>query len=129
MRLYALLERRREALRQYERLREALFKEFVSEPEAAARYLQEEIWEDTFPPAHPPPPADIPAEEPLYAAEAARYNLPIARTSFVGRERETHEVRRLLAMTGLLTLIGAAAVSRGWRWRSPGNSLPPTPTG
>jgi predicted ATPase len=32
--------------------------------------------------------------------------LPIARTSFVGREREVLEVKRLLAMTRLLTLTG-----------------------
>lgn len=98
-------------MKQYERLREALFKEFGSEPEAAARYLQEEIWEGTFPPAHSPPPAGIPAKEPPSAVGAARHNLPIARTSFVGRERETHEVRRLLAMTGLLTLTGQLGVS------------------
>ena len=34
------------------------------------------------------------------------HNLPLARTSFVGRERETLEVKRLLAMTRLLTLTG-----------------------
>jgi len=107
MRLYALSERRREALGQYERLREALFTEFGSEPEAAARYLQEEIWAGTFPPVPPPPPTGIPAEELPSLVGAARHNLPIARTSFVGRERETREVRRLLAMTGLLTLTGA----------------------
>ena len=41
MRLYALSGRRREALGQYERLREALLEEFGSEPEAPARYLQQ----------------------------------------------------------------------------------------
>jgi non-specific serine/threonine protein kinase len=34
------------------------------------------------------------------------HNLPLARTSFIGRERETLEVKRLLAMTRLLTLTG-----------------------
>ncbi|MBA2782529.1 MAG: hypothetical protein H0T74_06350 [Rubrobacteraceae bacterium] len=107
MRLYALSGQRREALKQYERLREALLREFGSQPEAAARYLQEEIWEGTFPPADPLPPAGIPTKEPSSPVEAARHNLPIARTSFVGREIETREVRQLLAMTGLLTLTGA----------------------
>jgi DNA-binding SARP family transcriptional activator len=43
MRLYALSGRRREALSQYERLREVLFKEFGTEPNAAATSLQQEI--------------------------------------------------------------------------------------
>jgi hypothetical protein len=98
MRLYAISGRRREALRQYERLREALFREFGAEPEAVASRLQEEIWAGTFRlPIGPSP------EEP---AEAGRHNLPLARTSFVGREREMLEVKRLLAMTKLLTLTG-----------------------
>ena len=58
IRLHALLGRRREALRQYERLREALFREFGAEPEAATVRLHEEIWAGTFPPARSPlPPA------------------------------------------------------------------------
>ncbi len=112
MRLFALSGRRREALGQYERLREALLEEFGSEPEAPARYLQEEIWTGTFPPAHSPQPAGIPAEEPPSPMGAARHNLPIALTSFVGREIETREVRRLLAMTGLLTLTGAGGCGK-----------------
>jgi predicted ATPase/DNA-binding CsgD family transcriptional regulator len=35
------------------------------------------------------------------------HNLPLQLTSFIGREREIAEVRRLLAMTRLLTLTGA----------------------
>ena len=106
IRLYALLGRRREALRQYERLREALFNEFGTEPEAAIVRLHEEIWAGTFPPAHSPLAAGSRSEE-LPAAEAGgRHNLPLARTSFIGRERETLEIKRLLAMTRLLTLTG-----------------------
>jgi DNA-binding SARP family transcriptional activator len=112
IRLYALSGRRREALGQYEQLREAHSREFGTEPEAAARYLQQEIWEGTFPPAHSPQPVGILAEEPPSPVGAARHNLPIARTSFVGREIETREVRRLLAMTGLLTLTGAGGCGK-----------------
>ena len=112
MRLYALLGRRREALRQYERLREALFKEFGTEPEAAARRLQEEIWAGTFPPAESPLPAGSTPGEPAPPAGPRRHNLPLARTSFVGRERETLEVKQLLAMTRLLTLTGAAGCGK-----------------
>ena len=36
-----------------------------------------------------------------------QHNLPAQRSSFVGREHETLEVKRELAMTRLLTLTGA----------------------
>jgi len=106
IRLYALSGRRREALRQYERLREALFREFGAEPEAATLRLHEEIWAGTFPPAHSPLAAGYPSEKLPAVGEGGKHNLPLARTSFVGRERETLEVKRLLAMTRLLTLTG-----------------------
>ena len=104
IRQHALLGRRREALRQYERLREALFTEFGAEPEAATVRLHEEIWAGAFPPAHSLLAADSPSKE--LPAAGGRHNLPLARTSFIGRERETLEVKRLLAMTRLLTLTG-----------------------
>jgi non-specific serine/threonine protein kinase len=51
-------------------------------------------------------------EAPSAAEEARRHNLPLARTSFVGRERERLEVKRLLAMTRLLTLTGAGGCGK-----------------
>jgi DNA-binding SARP family transcriptional activator/DNA-binding MarR family transcriptional regulator len=101
MRLYALLGRRREALGQYERLRDALSREIGSQPEGATVLLHEEIWAGTFPLAHSPLAAGSPSEE---LRSGGRHNLPLARTSFVGRE--TLEVKRLLSMTRLLTLTG-----------------------
>jgi predicted ATPase/DNA-binding SARP family transcriptional activator/DNA-binding CsgD family transcriptional regulator len=106
MRLYALSGRREEALRQHERLREALLRKFGAEPETSVR-LQEEIWAGTFPQAGSPLPVvggDSPPGGPM---GADRHNLPLAQTSFVGREREVLEIKRLLAMTRLLTLTGA----------------------
>jgi transcriptional regulator with XRE-family HTH domain len=45
--------------------------------------------------------------------------LPTPLSSFVGREREVNEVRRLLATDRLLTLLGPAASARhAWRSRS-----------
>jgi len=49
----------------------------------------------------------LPSREP-----PGRHNLPLARTSFIGRERETLEVKRLLAMTRLLTLTGAGGCGK-----------------
>src|SRR5215217_6897482 len=116
MRLYALSGRRREALSQYERLREALFKQFGTEPEAATTRLQQEIWAGTFPHSSDSSPAGFPIREEearsVSGAPSRRHNLPLARTSFIGRERETLEVKRLLAMTRLLTLTGTGGCGK-----------------
>jgi non-specific serine/threonine protein kinase len=113
MHLYALSGRRREALSQYERLREALLKEFGAVPDAAATRLQQEIRAGTF--THPDsPPAGFPLaeEDPPAAGTARRHKLPLERTSFIGREQEKLEVKRLLAMTRLLTLTGAGGCGK-----------------
>src|SRR5215471_14284997 len=39
-------------------------------------------------------------------------NLPLQLTTFVGREREIAEIKRLLAATSLLTLTGAGGVGK-----------------
>lgn len=101
MRLYAITGRRGEALGQYERLAQALSREFAAEPSPASRRLREEISAGQVPPTRPTP------EEPSREEPSGdRHNLPVARTSFVGRERELIEVKRALAMTRLLTLTG-----------------------
>jgi len=115
MRLYALSGQRREAIRHYERLTEALFNEFGREPEAGTTRLQQEIWAGAFPLSDSAPAAALPPEEeaPTSRAGAARrHNLPLERTSFIGRETETLEVKRLLAMTRLLTLTGAGGCGK-----------------
>jgi predicted ATPase/class 3 adenylate cyclase len=51
--------------------------------------------------------ADLPAEfPPLRALDVLPNNLPRQLTSFIGREREILEVKRLLSTTSLLTLTG-----------------------
>jgi predicted ATPase/DNA-binding SARP family transcriptional activator/DNA-binding CsgD family transcriptional regulator len=100
MRLYALSERREEALSQYGRLDEALSEELGAKPEAASRHLFEEIAAGRFPTWHQPS-TGLPQP-----SEDSLHNLPASRTSFVGREREILEVKRALAMTRLLTLTG-----------------------
>src|SRR5215217_3741934 len=116
MRLYALSGKRREALSQYEQLREALYKEFGTEPEEATRRLQQEIWAGTFPHSSDSSSAGFPAREEearsAAGAPSRRHNLPLARTSFIGRERETLEVKRLLAMMRLLTLTGTGGCGK-----------------
>ena len=103
MRLYALLGREGEALSQYQRLWEALSSQLGTEPSTAVRRLYEEIAAGRFP-ASRTQPARPSREE---APDASKHNLPVPRSSFVGREREMLEVERVLAMTRLLTLTGA----------------------
>jgi non-specific serine/threonine protein kinase len=52
------------------------------------------------------------APAPDVAGVAPRHNLPVALTSFVGRERELAEVRRLLGTTRLLTLTGTGGCGK-----------------
>jgi predicted ATPase/DNA-binding SARP family transcriptional activator len=103
MRLYALSGQSGEALRQYERLSEALSGELGTEPSVPTYALKEEIAAGSF-----PPPRSLltapPAEE---YADVVTHNLPSPRSRFVGRERDLKEVKRALAMTRLLTLTGA----------------------
>jgi DNA-binding SARP family transcriptional activator len=101
MRLYVLLGRDREALVQYERLRGILSSVLGTEPSTATRCLREEIAAGRLKLTQPASPL---LEGP---PDPSKHNLPAARTTFVGREREMLEVKRELAMTRLLTLTGA----------------------
>ena len=52
--------------------------------------------------------SDLPSDfPPLKTLDALPNNLPTPRTSFIGREREMAEIKRMLGMTRLLTLTGA----------------------
>jgi predicted ATPase/DNA-binding SARP family transcriptional activator len=104
MRLYALLGRKAEALAQYVLLEEVLSRELGTEPAASSRALREEIAVGRFPPIQQPASVAPPPEE---LPGTSKHNLPVRRTSFVGREWKLVEVKRALAMTGLLTLTGA----------------------
>lgn len=53
--------------------------------------------------------ADFP---PLRSLEAFQHNLPVQRDSFIGREREIAEVKRLLVSARLLTLTGPAGAGK-----------------
>ena len=48
----------------------------------------------------------------LPVAAGRRHNLPLQLTSFVGRERERHDVARLLETAQLLTLLGPGGVGK-----------------
>src|SRR5207248_897022 len=58
---------------------------------------------------HPELAAEFP---PLRSLEAFAHNLPVQLTSFIGREAEMAEVKRLLPTTHLLTLTGAGGCGK-----------------
>jgi predicted ATPase/class 3 adenylate cyclase/tetratricopeptide (TPR) repeat protein len=65
--------------------------------------------EHVFQVTHPDLPADFPS---LRSLDAYAHNLPLQLTSFVGREREMTEVKRLLQVARLLTLIGTGGCGK-----------------
>jgi tetratricopeptide (TPR) repeat protein len=101
MRNFARSGRPERALAQYERLRDALSRALGTRPGEATRRLRDEIAAGAF---SPTPSFALAREGP---SDAGEHNLPSSRTSFVGREQEMVEVKRMLAMTRLLTLTGA----------------------
>src|SRR5215217_2682097 len=103
MRLHALLGRPERALAQYERLRDILSRGLGTRPAGSSRRLRDEIAAGSFPMT---PPVG-PSQEHEERTGVGVHNLPASRTTFVGREREMVEVKRMLAMTRLLTLTGA----------------------
>ncbi len=56
---------------------------------------------------------DLPAEFPLLRSlDTLSHNLPVELTSFIGREREIAELKRLLGTTHLLTLTGIGGAGK-----------------
>ena len=108
VRLYALLGRRLEALRQYEELKEALFRKLGAKPAEESRRLYEKIVVGQF--RHIRPPQEEQPPEKL--RDNYSHNLPEALTSFVGRETELVNVSRALAISRLLTLVGAGGCGK-----------------
>jgi non-specific serine/threonine protein kinase len=95
MRLYALSGDRTGALRVYQTCVTVLKRELNVEVSPATRETYEQVvkWEAATPVVIPQP-------------RSRSHNLPIQLASFIGRERELAEVKRLLQGTRLLTLAG-----------------------
>ena len=107
MRLYALSGRPEQALAQHDRLRDVLSQRLGTQPGPTIGRLRDEIAAGRLRPA---PPAALPqAEEPSHDVI---HNLPAAATNFVGREVEMVEVKRTLAVPGILTLVGTGGCGK-----------------
>jgi predicted ATPase/DNA-binding SARP family transcriptional activator len=109
MRLFAAGGRRQQALEQYHQLRNALSRDLEAEPDPQTGRLYRALLRGEVDPDPPErkPRAEKARPRDRRVAEPARHNLPVALTSFIGRERELREVARLLDRNRLLTLTGA----------------------
>jgi predicted ATPase/DNA-binding SARP family transcriptional activator len=94
MRALAAAGRRQDALAQFEELRDALRAHAEADPDPETRALYRELLAAAAPEA------------------PARAGLPHALTSFVGRERELHELERLLDRARLVTLTGPGGAGK-----------------
>ena len=108
MRMFAAAGRRQRALGQYHLLQGALRRDLEAEPDPQTALLYRALLrgEVDLDPAEPVARAGTRSPRPR-AAERARHNLPVALTSFIGRDRELREVARLLDRHRLVTLTGA----------------------
>jgi predicted ATPase/DNA-binding SARP family transcriptional activator len=110
MRAYALDGRRRLALRQFQVLRTTLRRELDVDPSDETGAVYEDILQGRLGSAETTsfesaaaPVAAVVAAGPRSSPE---HNLPVALSSFVGRQRETGDIGRLLGGARLLTLTG-----------------------
>jgi predicted ATPase/DNA-binding SARP family transcriptional activator/ADP-ribose pyrophosphatase YjhB (NUDIX family) len=109
MRLYTLVGRPRQALRQYEQLVATLSQELDAEPEPSTQMLAATIRDGQVPAldrplAHRPARRDPPA--------ARRLRLPAIVGDLFGRERELAELTRLMSTHRLVTLTGPGGIGK-----------------
>jgi DNA-binding SARP family transcriptional activator len=110
MRLFAAAGRRQQALGQYQQLRETLRRELEAEPDPETGRLYRTLLRGDG--DFEPPGQQTMRSARGRPAQSARHNLPIALTSFIGRDRELREVARLLDRNRLVTLTGAGGLGK-----------------
>lgn len=106
---YAQAGQRSQAVKTYQDCARVLEQELGVKPEPATTALFERALRGQIPPPCSPPPA-----RPGAAPKAARSNLPIQPTPFVGRSMELLEIRRLVDDPNcrLLTLLGPGGMGK-----------------
>lgn len=99
MRLLMQLDRRAEALAQFEACRAALWDELGVEPEETTTALAATIRAATFVSAAPPP-------------TVALHNFPTTLTPFIGRQEEIAALDNFLAHSRLVTVVGPGGMGK-----------------
>lgn len=100
MEVYASAGQRRQALRQYERLREILERELGAEPTPETSEVYTRVLNSAPSPVLPP------------TASQPAVRLPAELSSFVGREAESEQISALLGATRLVTLTGPGGAGK-----------------
>ncbi|HEX8917689.1 MAG TPA: tetratricopeptide repeat protein [Chloroflexota bacterium] len=104
MRVYARSGHRQQALRQYEQLEQALRRELDAEPDEEAQTIYRQIMEGNVP-GEEPRAIDVPDM-------LQHHNLPVSLTNFIGRQRETDDLKRCLTQARLVTILGPGGVGK-----------------
>lgn len=102
--------RQAEALQAYQQLRHHLASELGIEPNLAIRRLEEDVLRQQPELEWTPPEAGQPAA--ASPTPTMRHNLPAPLTSFIGREVEMAEVRKLVEAGRLVTLTGTGGCGK-----------------
>lgn len=111
IRLHRLNGDRVNALRTYHTCAAVLERELAVEPSQATRAEYEQLLQAS-PTTSRTTQRSAPACAALNVPNAPLHNLRLALTSFIGREREIDEVKRLLMTTRLVTLTGAGGTGK-----------------
>ncbi len=106
MRLHALSGDRAGVVRVYNTCVQVLQRELSVEPSPGTRTEYEHWLKESLSPSRAPDRALRPPATPR------RHNLPFQLTNFIGRERETSQVKELVATHRLVTLTGSGGVGK-----------------
>ena len=109
MEFYAQTGQRAAALRQYDECVRILDKELKETPKEETTKLYEAIKKNILSVKRE---VEVSEPFPRKPKEAANHNLPVQLTSFIGREKEMEEVKRLLSTTRLLTSTGSGGCGK-----------------
>ena len=117
MELYARTDQTPAAIKQYQALEKLLRRELNVDPQPETREVYKRIRKGELKPS-----TELPA---IRQAETARpkHNVPAPLTTFIGRERERHEIIRLITHHRLVTLIGAGGIGKTRLALEIGNAL------